>query len=209
MALKKKSASRKTAKSPGVLKKKTTRKKSAGKAAAKSKPKKEVVTSGKTSKTKSRPAPSVGSKIAAFEAASTSGSVFRSAETAGRALVLYFYPKDATPGCTIEGRDFSRLLPEFEKADAVVLGVSRDSLDSHRKFKEKECFGFDLLSDPDENLCRLFGVIKEKNLYGRKFMGIERSTFLIGPDGVLRAEWRGVKVPGHAEEVLARVRTLG
>ncbi len=126
----------------------------------------------------------------------------------GQNVVIYFYPKDSTPGCTTEGRDFSALHGRFKRANTVVLGVSRDSLASHEKFKEKQGFRFDLISDPDEKLCRKFDVIREKNLYGRKFMGIERSTFLIDDSGKLRREWRKVKVKGHAEEVLQAVRDL-
>jgi len=120
----------------------------------------------------------------------------------GKKIVLYFYPKDSTPGCTVEGKDFSRLKAKFAKKNAIIFGVSRDSLASHEKFKTNQCFQFDLISDPEEELCTLFGVIKEKNLYGRKYMGIDRSTFIIDEKGVLQQEWRGVKVPGHAEEVL-------
>jgi peroxiredoxin Q/BCP len=121
---------------------------------------------------------------------------------AGKWLVLYFYPKDSTPGCTTEGLDFNALLPKLRKAGAEVLGASRDSVKSHDNFCAKQGFRFPLASDPDEALCKAFGVIKPKKLYGREFIGVERSTFLIGPDGVLRREWRGVKVPGHAQAVL-------
>ena len=121
---------------------------------------------------------------------------------AGRWLVLYFYPKDSTPGCTTEGIDFNALLPKFRKLGATVLGVSRDSLKSHQNFCTKQGFRFELASDNDEALCNAFGVIKEKNMYGRKVLGIERSTFLIDPDGVIRQSWRPVKVPGHAQAVL-------
>jgi peroxiredoxin Q/BCP len=121
---------------------------------------------------------------------------------AGRWLVLYFYPKDSTPGCTTEGIDFNGLLPKFHKLGAEVVGVSRDSLKSHQNFCAKQGFRFELASDNDESLCNAFGVIKEKNMYGRKVLGIERSTFLIDPDGVIRQSWRPVKVPGHAQAVL-------
>ncbi|MHC9084442.1 peroxiredoxin [Luteimonas sp. RIT-PG2_3] len=121
---------------------------------------------------------------------------------AGRWLVLYFYPKDATPGCTTEGLDFNALLPKFKRLQADVLGVSRDSIRSHDNFCAKQGFKFPLVSDPDETLCQAFGVIKEKQLYGRKYIGIERSTFLIDPQGRLAHAWRGVKVPGHAQSVL-------
>ena len=121
---------------------------------------------------------------------------------AGRWLVLYFYPKDSTPGCTTEGIDFNGLLPKFRRLGADVIGVSRDSLKSHQNFCTKQGFRFDLASDSDESLCNAFGVIKEKNMYGRKVLGIERSTFLIDPDGVIRQSWRPVKVAGHAQAVL-------
>ena len=121
---------------------------------------------------------------------------------AGRWLVLYFYPKDSTPGCTIEGLDFNGLLPKFRRLGADVVGVSRDSLKSHQNFCTKQGFKFELASDSDETLCDAFGVIKEKNMYGRKVLGIERSTFLIDPDGVIRQSWRPVKVAGHAQAVL-------
>ncbi|MFC6842045.1 peroxiredoxin [Xanthomonas theicola] len=120
---------------------------------------------------------------------------------AGRWLVLYFYPKDGTPGCTTEGIDFNMLLPQFEQANAAVLGVSRDSLKSHDNFCAKQGFRFPLVSDADEALCRAFDVIKEKNMYGRQALGIERSTFLIAPSGRLLRSWRKVKVPGHAQAV--------
>lgn len=121
---------------------------------------------------------------------------------AGRWLVLYFYPKDSTPGCTTEGIDFNALLPQFEQAGATVLGVSRDSVKSHDNFCAKQGFRFPLVSDADEALCRAFDVIKEKNMYGRQVLGIERSTFLLSPTGQLVHSWRKVKVPGHAQAVL-------
>ena len=124
----------------------------------------------------------------------------------GKKVVIYFYPKDNTPGCTTEGQDFRDLHSKFKRQNAVILGASRDSLASHEKFKAKQEFPFELLSDPDEALCRKFDVIREKTLYGRKFMGIERSTFLIDEKGKLRQEWRKVKVKGHAAEVLEAVR---
>ena len=132
----------------------------------------------------------------------SSGATARLADHAGRWLVLYFYPKDSTPGCTTEGLDFNSLLPQFEQLGATVLGVSRDSIRSHQNFCAKQGFGFDLASDADEALCNAFGVIREKNMYGRKVMGIERSTFLIDPSGVIVQSWRPVKVPGHAQAVL-------
>lgn len=125
---------------------------------------------------------------------------------AGKWLVLYFYPKDSTPGCTTEGLDFNALLPELEQLNATVLGVSRDSVKSHDNFCAKQGFRFPLVSDTDEALCRAFDVIKEKNMYGRKVMGIERSTFLIDPQGRIAAAWRKVRVPGHAQAVLEALK---
>jgi peroxiredoxin Q/BCP len=123
-------------------------------------------------------------------------------EYAERWAVLYFYPKDSTPGCTTEGQEFNALLPTFAKLDCDVMGVSRDSIRSHQNFCAKQGFGFPLVSDADEALCKAFDVIHEKNMYGKKVLGIVRSTFLIAPGGILAAEWRGVKVAGHAQAVL-------
>ncbi|WP_455221412.1 peroxiredoxin [Kaarinaea lacus] len=150
----------------------------------------------------------IGKKVPAFKLPATSGQDIKLADLKGSKVVLYFYPKDSTPGCTTEGLDFQANLSKFKRAGAVVLGVSRDSLASHDKFREKQGFKFDLLSDSDETLCKLFDVIKEKNMYGKKVMGIERSTFLIDEQGVLREEWRKVKVAGHVDEVLAAVKAL-
>ncbi|HEY8521673.1 MAG TPA: peroxiredoxin [Gammaproteobacteria bacterium] len=152
---------------------------------------------------------SVGKPVPAFEAQATSGTTVSSKKLAGTPYVLYFYPKDATPGCTTEGQAFRDLHREFDRLGVAVFGVSRDSLASHEKFKAAQRFPFELISDPDERLCRLFDVIREKNMYGRKVLGVERSTFLIDGDGVLRREWRKVRVKGHAEEVLAAARELG
>lgn len=127
----------------------------------------------------------------------------------GQPLIVYFYPRDNTPGCTREGQAFRDLHREFEKLGAALVGVSRDSLRTHENFKEKHAFPFELIADTDETLCRQFDVIKEKNMYGRKVMGVERSTFLLDADGNVVREWRKVKVPGHAEEVLDAVRELG
>jgi len=124
------------------------------------------------------------------------------ADYAGRWLVLYFYPKDSTPGCTTEGLDFNALLPQFRKLGADVLGVSRDSVKSHDNFCTKQGFQFPLVSDADEALCRAFDVIHEKNMYGRKVLGVVRSTFLISPESRIAQEWRGLKVAGHAQAVL-------
>ena len=132
----------------------------------------------------------------------SSGDTAKLSDFAGQWLVLYFYPRDSTPGCTTEGNDFNALLPKFRKLGAIVLGVSRDSLKSHQNFCAKQGFRFDLVSDADEKLCNAFGVIKPKKLYGREFIGIERSTFLIDPAGRVVEAWRPVKVPGHAQAVL-------
>ena len=149
----------------------------------------------------------LGSTVRDFTLPSTGGS-FRLSDQRGKKLVVYFYPKDNTPGCTVEGADFRDRYAAFRKAGAEVVGVSRDSIRSHEGFKAKMKFPFELLSDADEELCAQFGVIKMKNMYGKKVRGIERSTFVIGEDGVLAREWRGVKVPGHVEEVLNFVKTL-
>lgn len=143
-----------------------------------------------------------------FEAAATGGGTFRLRDARGHALVLYFYPKDNTPGCTDEGIQFRDLYPQFQEADCQVYGVSRDSLKSHEGFKSKMNFPFELLSDPDEKVCEMFGVMKMKNMYGKTVRGIERSTFVIDRDGYLRREWRGVRVPEHAQAVLDFVKTL-
>ncbi|WP_398313952.1 peroxiredoxin [Zoogloea sp.] len=126
----------------------------------------------------------------------------------GHKVVLYFYPKDSTPGCTTESQQFRDLYPEFLAAGTIVLGISRDGLKSHDNFRTKQALPFDLISDPDETACTLFGVMKMKNMYGKQVRGIERSTFVIDAAGVLRREWRGVKVPGHAQEVLDYIKTL-
>jgi thioredoxin-dependent peroxiredoxin len=137
----------------------------------------------------------------------TGNQRFSSAEFKGHRYVIYFYPKDDTPGCTIEGQNFRDLHKEFLNAGVMVFGLSRDNLKSHEKFKAKMGFPFELLSDEDEHVCKLFNVIKEKNMYGKKVFGIERSTFIIGKNGEIEREWRGVKVDGHAAEVLASVKT--
>jgi peroxiredoxin Q/BCP len=152
------------------------------------------------------PAARVGTKVKDFRAASTAGQ-FHLAAATGKWVVLYFYPKDMTSGCTVEAGDFRALHARFRRAGAIVLGVSRDSIASHEKFRAAQSLPFPLLSDPDEKLCRQFDVIREKSLYGRKYMGIERSTFLIDGEGVLRHEWRKVKVAGHAQEVLDAIRS--
>ena len=143
-----------------------------------------------------------------FELPATGGTNFRLSAARGHSLVLYFYPKDNTPGCTTEGQQFRDLYPQFQKLDCAVYGISRDSIKSHENFKAKMRFPFDLLSDAEEKACKLFDVIRMKNMYGRKVRGIERSTFAIDARGVVRHEWRGVKVPGHVQEVLEFVKTL-
>ena len=146
--------------------------------------------------------------VADFVSEATGDKKIRLKDLRGQNIVLYFYPKDSTPGCTQEGLDFKELHATFRRRKTMIFGVSRDSLASHEKFKAKQGFPFDLLSDPDEILCKHFDVIHEKTLYGRKFMGVVRSTFLIDSDGKLRAEWRTVKVKGHADEVLAAVKDI-
>ena len=150
----------------------------------------------------------VNQPVPHFTAQATGGQVVDSSALKGKNLVLYFYPKDSTPGCTTEGQNFRDLYPEFEKANTLVFGVSMDGLKSHENFKTKQCFPFDLISDGDETLCKLFDVIKLKKMYGKEFMGIERSTFLIDAEGVLRQEWRKVKVEGHAQAVLEAAQAL-
>lgn len=151
-------------------------------------------------------APTLMRQAPDFKCPATGDQTIHLKSLRGKKVVIYFYPKDSTPGCTTEGQDFRDLHAKFKRQSAVILGVSRDSLASHEKFKAKQKFPFELLSDPDEVLCRKFDVIKEKTLYGRKFMGIERSTFLIDERGKLRKEWRKVKVKGHAAEVLEAVK---
>ncbi|MBI2276661.1 MAG: peroxiredoxin [Dechloromonas sp.] len=147
-------------------------------------------------------------RIPDFSLPATSGQTFNLAAQAGKVVVIYFYPKDSTPGCTTEGQQFRDLHDQFAAVDAVILGISRDSVKSHENFKAKQNFPFELGSDGDEAVCTLFGVMKMKNMYGKQVRGIERSTFVIDRRGVLRREWRGVKVPGHAQEVLDFVKTL-
>lgn len=143
-----------------------------------------------------------------FKLAATGGSLFNLSAQRGKKVVVYFYPKDNTPGCTLEGQEFRDLYPAFQKANALVVGISRDSVKSHEGFKSKQAFPFELLSDPDETVCEQFGVMKLKNMYGKQVRGVERSTFVFDIDGKLAREWRGVKAPGHASEVLAFVETL-
>jgi len=153
-------------------------------------------------------APLINRVVGDFKATATRNKTIQLKELRGQNVVIYFYPKDSTPGCTLEGQDFRDLHAKFRRQKTIILGVSRDSLTSHEKFREKQQFPFDLISDPDEALCKHFDVIHEKTLYGKKFMGIVRSTFLIDASGKLRQEWRKVKVKGHAEEVLDAVKAL-
>lgn len=153
-------------------------------------------------------APIMNRVVKNFKAAATRNKTIELKELRGQNVVIYFYPKDSTPGCTTEGQDFRDLHAKFRRSRTVIIGVSRDSLASHEKFRDKQNFPFDLISDADEKLCKQFDVIHEKSLYGKKFMGIVRSTFLIDASGKLREEWRKVKVKGHAEEVLEAVRGL-
>jgi thioredoxin-dependent peroxiredoxin len=143
-----------------------------------------------------------------FSAEMTSNQTFRLADYKGKNLVLYFYPKDNTPGCTTEGMQFRDLHPQFQQANTEIFGISRDSIRSHEGFKAKLEMPFELISDPDESLCRMFNVMKMKNMYGKQVRGVERSTFVIDASGKLVKEWRGVKVPGHVDEVLEFAKTL-
>lgn len=150
----------------------------------------------------------LGQPLADVEVQATGGKTLRLSDLKGKPLVLYFYPRDQTPGCTAEGQDFRDHHEAFEQASAVILGVSRDRLASHEKFRAAHGFPFELVADVDEKLCRLFGVMKEKQNYGRTCLGVERTTFVFDKGGVLRKEFRGVKVAGHVERVLEEVRRL-
>jgi peroxiredoxin Q/BCP len=150
----------------------------------------------------------IGKAVPDFSLPSSGGHKWSLKDGRNSVQVFYFYPRDNTPGCTLEGQQFQQLLPAFRRAGALVFGISRDSVASHEKFCAKMGFGFELLADVDEKACRLFDVIREKNMYGRKVLGIERSTFLVDARGVLRQEWRKVKVEGHAAEVLQAVKAL-
>ncbi|SOD42230.1 peroxiredoxin [Nitrosovibrio sp. Nv4] len=143
-----------------------------------------------------------------FELPSTNNKTFRLSTVSGKNLVIYFYPKDNTPGCTTEGQEFRDAYTEFTKLDCDIVGISRDSIKSHENFKMKMGFPFELLSDADETACKLFDVMKMKNMYGKQVRGIDRSTFVVDGKGILRREWRGVKVAGHVQEVLEYVKTL-
>ena len=150
----------------------------------------------------------LGQPVPDFTALATNNTTVKLFELKGRKVVLFFYPKDNTPGCTSEGQAFRDLYDQFQASDTLVFGVSKDSMKAHDNFRAKHEFPFELISDQDETLCRLFDVIKLKQMYGKEYMGVDRSTFLIDKDGVLRAEWRGVKVKGHADEVLEAVKAL-
>jgi len=150
----------------------------------------------------------IDKKVASFSLPATGDKTVSLQDFKGSNLVIYFYPKDSTPGCTLEGQNFRDSIDEFRKAGTEILGVSRDSLKAHENFKAKQSFPFDLLSDADEKLCRQFDVIHEKNMYGRKVMGIVRSTFLIDGEGILRGKWRKVRVKGHVDEVLEAAKSL-
>jgi peroxiredoxin Q/BCP len=200
-----KRAAKKTLKKSSKKPAKKTAKKVKSKTVAKSKVAKK--SSGKSSQLPEAQV-KIGQFVPAFTLPATGGQLVDIHALKGKKIVLYFYPKDATPGCTIEGHDFTKAKPEFESANALVFGVSRDSIKSHEKFKEKECYTIDLISDEKEELCGIFGVIKMKNMYGNQVRGIERSTFVIDAEGRLAKEWRGVKVEGHAAEVLDSVKKI-
>jgi len=147
----------------------------------------------------------INKSVTNFSLPGTGGTEFSLSNFLGKTVVLYFYPRDSTPGCTNEGIDFTNLYGDFQKKNVEIFGISRDSINSHEKFKKKYSFPFELLSDSEEVACALFDVIKMKNMYGKQVQGIERSTFLIDPEGILIKEWRGLKVPGHAVEVLSSI----
>ena len=150
----------------------------------------------------------VGKKVPEFNVLSTGDKTLKISSLRGKNIIIYFYPRDATPGCTIEGQDFRDNIRKFSSRNTIILGVSRDTIASHEKFKKNQKFPFDLLSDKDEKLCKIFDVIKEKNMYGKIVFGIERSTFLIDEKGILRHEWRKVRVKGHVDDVLNVLKNL-
>ena len=152
--------------------------------------------------------PALNKPLPDFEALATGGVKFTPQAFAGKVVVLYFYPKDNTPGCTTEAMQFRDKYKDFVKAGAVVMGVSRDNMKSHDEFKTKLELPFELIADTEEKMCHMFGVVKNKIMYGKKVKGIERSTFLVGADGILKQEWRGLKVPGHVDDVLKAVKAL-
>ena len=149
-----------------------------------------------------------GKKCPRFNGASTNDNNFSNKDFIGKKLIIYFYPKDSTPGCTTQGQDFRDNFKTFKKLNTEILGVSRDSVKSHENFKLKQSFPFELLSDPDEKICKAFDVMKMKSMYGKQYMGVDRSTFLIDEKGIIIKEWRSVKVKGHVEEVLSLVKEL-
>lgn len=209
----KKSGAKKVTSKKTSAKKTSAKKASAKKAGSKKTSAKKVgskkATSQKPSASRaSTPQVLVGQTVKDFSLEATGEKTFNLSENLGKVIVLFFYPKDSTPGCTIEGQDFTRLHEDFKNNNAEVYGVSRDNMKSHEKFKEKQNYSIDLLSDSEEKACRYFGVIKEKNMYGRMVLGIERSTFVIDQKGQLVKEWRKVSIPGHAEEVLEFVKSL-
>ena len=150
----------------------------------------------------------VGKKVPEFNLLSTGDKTLKISSLRGKNIIIYFYPRDATPGCTIEGQDFRDNIRKFSSRNTIILGVSRDTIASHEKFKKNQKFPFDLLSDKDEKLCKIFDVIKEKNMYGKIVFGIERSTFLIDEKGILRHEWRKVRVKDHVDDVLNVLKNL-
>jgi peroxiredoxin Q/BCP len=178
----------------------------AGSKTTSSKPKSAIL--AKVSKPLNTDTDSMNKVLPHFVLPSTGGKEFSLSKFKGKKVVFYFYPKDATPGCTIEGHDFSKLKPKFEAAGAVVFGISRDSMKSHEKFKENQKYTVELLADEKEIACKIFDVIKEKNMYGKKVIGIERSTFVIDTESKIIKEWRKVRVEGHAQEVLEYVQGL-
>ncbi|MCO5114406.1 MAG: peroxiredoxin [Bdellovibrionaceae bacterium] len=203
----KKTSSKKAVKTVSGSKKKITSAKKTKSAGAKSAPKTKTKSVTQKSKTTtpasvvSKTSLKVGDRVPHFVAQATKGTVSLDG-LKGKKVVIYFYPKDHTPGCTIEGHDFSKALPEFTSHNTLVYGVSRDSLSSHASFIDKQCYTIDLISDPEEKLCQIFGVMAEKSLYGRQYIGVDRSTFLIDESGVVTHVWRNVKVDGHVDEVL-------
>jgi peroxiredoxin Q/BCP len=150
----------------------------------------------------------LGKKCPAFKAEATNNQTLSNASFEGKNLVIYFYPKDSTPGCTTEGQEFRDSYKIFKKMNTEILGVSRESIKSHENFKSKQSFPFELLSDPDEKVCKAFDVMKLKSMYGREYMGVDRSTFIVDKKGKIQSEWRGVKVTGHVQEVLQAVKEL-
>jgi len=150
----------------------------------------------------------VGKKCPTFKAEATNDQIISNTSFEGKNFVIYFYPKDSTPGCTTEGQEFRDNIKLFKKMNTEILGVSRESIKSHEKFKSKENFPFELLSDPDEKVCKAFDVMKLKSMYGREYIGVDRSTFIVDLTGKVKAEWRNVKVKGHVSEVLDKVKEL-